>query len=171
MQIKIVTYDGMANRLDATEKLVKELNEAGYSVQIVHASFDSARRLEQELKLPVMSGHDFEFTPVEANCILFIDGDIMTERTAEKLQKSDKHIVVLMPSQALPPIAPDFDILRSERQKLYPRQTLDDEYPRTFACHHYAETCSSCESMVVMWKAKRRDDAVLKLAQLAQENS
>jgi hypothetical protein len=33
---------------------------------------------------------------------------------------------------------------------------LSDEPPRTFGCHHFAETCGLCEGLVERWKAKRR---------------
>jgi hypothetical protein len=71
-------------------------------------------------------------------------------------------VYVIAPLEALPGLPPA--TLRELRahSELYPYMGADDEYPRTFACHHNAETCMSCESMVVRWKAERRDREAMK---------
>ena len=45
----------------------------------------------------------------------------------------------------------------------YPNN-FGDEQPKTGACHHYAETCRSCEGLVTAWKADRAARTALRLA-------
>lgn len=69
----------------------------------------------------------------------------------------------------------DFASLRTAREASEAREAqlrealsehavaVDDEQPKTFACHHASETCPSCEWLVNQWKKRRRTIAALDL--------
>lgn len=157
MKIEVVTYDGMAQRLATVRRLRKELAARGVRPQMIHPSAESVRHLEHDLSTPVLSTHTLRYTPVEADCIVLIDGDIIDGDAVTRLESLGKDVYVIAPAAAL--AGGLYETLRAMLSdvELFPPLGADDDYPRTFACHHMAETCRNCEGLVVRWKAKRRD--------------
>lgn len=160
MNIKVVTYEDMSTRLDTVKRVLGELSTRGVSAQVVHASEDTTLALQEALGVQALSTYTLAFTPVAADCIVLVDGDIIDRRTVSKLEALDKDVYFVAPLDALPP--PVGFTLRDivANAELFPHWGADDAYPRTFACHHVAETCMACEGSVVRWKAERRDSAV-----------
>ncbi|KWA84246.1 hypothetical protein WL29_23075 [Burkholderia ubonensis] len=124
------------------------------------------RNLEQDLSTPVLSTYTLRYTPVDADCIVLIDGDIIDGDTVTRLESLGKDVYVIAPAAALP--GGSYEKLRAMLSdvELFPPLGGDDEYPRTFACHHMAETCRNCEGLVVRWKAKRRDTEAQRVERL-----
>lgn len=162
MKLEVITYERMVHRLGAVQRLLSELSARGVTAQLVHSSEDTARTLQYTLAVQAISTYTLAYTSVQADCIVLVDGDIIDQRTVARLEALDKDVYVIVPQEALP--GTPADTLRELRAQaeLYPFLGADDEYPRTFACNHNAETCMNCEQMVVWWKAERRDKEALK---------
>lgn len=160
MKINVITYGNLDQRLDIVKAFLADMAARGTTVQLVHPSIKTARALEAALDLPVLSSHDFSFSVVNADCIAVLDGDIMDARTVKRIEFLRKETYLLAPNDALPTVA-DSGTLKDllEGRELVPRLSDDDEQPKTYACHHNAETCGSCEWLVMDWKADRRDRA------------
>lgn len=163
MKLQILTYganDDVTDRMDAAKRLMGDRAAQGLSVLMVHFSTATARRLSTELGVPAVSTHTLGYTSVDADCIVLLDGDIIEKKTADRLTQLGKDTYVLVPQGALPDAnagLPLKELLKNT--ELVPFLRGDEEYPRTFACHHNAETCISCEWLVMQWKADRRDKA------------
>jgi hypothetical protein len=156
MKIHVVTYITPSFRQSCVHDLLGQLVAKGVTAQLVHPSIISARHLSETLGVPVMSMHDLRFTPVDADCLVVIDGDIIGRLAAEQLTKLGKESYFVVPSDALPSV-PEVNVLADLLQSV--ESTEFDEPPRTFGCHHIAETCPNCEGLVITWKADRRDKA------------
>ena len=159
MEIQGITYGTLDQRLDIVKAFLADMAERGSTVQLVHPSIKTARALEAALDTPVLSSHDFSFSVVNADCIAVLDGDIMDSRTVKRIEFLRKPAYLLVPNDALP--AADRGTLKEllEGRELVPRLRDEDKQPKTFGCHHFAETCSACEWLVMDWKADRRDRA------------
>lgn len=160
MNIQVSLYDSVKTRLDHIQYLLASLANQGIDVTVLHPSITSARKLEQALGMPVLSGYTFAFTPVETGSILVVDGDLLTEKDLKRMESLGKDLYLLVPPGVLPPVGPGNilrDILKSTGE-FFPVMTFDDgELPRTYGCHHMADSCSLCEFSVLEWKAARRD--------------
>ncbi|MEX3983800.1 hypothetical protein AB4Y45_32980 [Paraburkholderia sp. EG287A] len=161
MNIKIVTYKAMSERLNTVKHVLAELSARGVSAKVVHASSVTTVALQEALGVEALDAYTVAFIPVAADCIVLVDGDIIDRRTVSRLEELGKDVYFTAPQDALPP--PVGFTLRDivANAELFPHWGADDAYPRTFACHHVAETCMACEGSVVRWKAERRDAAVL----------
>ncbi|MBK3780189.1 hypothetical protein G3A43_07955 [Paraburkholderia aspalathi] len=163
MKLEVITYERMVHRLSTVQRLLSELSARGVTAQLVHSSEDTARTLQYALAAQAISTHTLAYTSVEADCIVLVDGDIIDQRTVARLEALDKDVYVIVPQEALPRGATATLRELREQAELYPFLGADDEYPRTFACNHNAETCMNCEQMVVRWKAERRDKDALEV--------
>ncbi|WP_060059982.1 hypothetical protein [Burkholderia ubonensis] len=164
MKIEVITYEGMAQRLGTVKRVLSELSARGISAQLVHQSEASTRHLQSALGVPAMSTHTLRYTPIEADCVVLVDGDLIDGKAMTTLEALGKDLVFIAPQEALPGV-PDGTLraLRSQAE-LFPYLGGDEEYPRTFGCHHIAETCFNCEWLVAQWKADRRDSEAGKAA-------
>ncbi|WP_434716196.1 hypothetical protein [Paraburkholderia sp. A3RO-2L] len=156
MKIQVVTYSTPSFREGCVHDLLGQLHAQGITAQLVHPSITSARKLTESMGMPVMSMHDLGFTPVAADCIVVIDGDIIGHQAAKRLEKNDKDSYFIVPADALPSV-PEVNVVADLLKTV--QSTEFDEPPRTFGCHHTAETCLLCEGLVITWKADRRDKA------------
>ncbi|WP_060064985.1 hypothetical protein [Burkholderia ubonensis] len=162
MKIEVVTYEGMAHRLSTVKRVLSELSARGISAQLVHQSEASTRSLQAAFGVPAMSTHTLRYTPVEADCVVLVDGDIIDGKAEATLEALGTDMVVIAPQEALPGVpGSTLRTLRSQAE-LFPYLGGDEEYPRTFGCHHVAETCFNCEWLVAQWKADRRDSEARK---------
>ena len=166
MKIEVITYDGMGQRLATVNRVLDEFAARGVRPQLVHPSDESVRNLEYALSTRTLSTHSLRYTPVEAECIVLIDGDIIDRETVTRLEALDKDVYVIAPQAALP--GGSYETLRAmlSHVELFPALGADDDYPRTFGCHHMAETCRNCEGLVVRWKATRRDNEARRVENL-----
>jgi hypothetical protein len=156
MKIHVVTYSTPSFREGRVHDLLGQLLAQGITAQLVHPSITSARKLTRSMGMPVMSMHDLGFTPVGADCIVVIDGDIIGHQTAKRLEKHAKDSYFVVPADALPSV-PEVNAVADLLKRV--QSTEFDEPPRTFGCHHTAETCILCENLVIFWKGDRRDKA------------
>lgn len=159
MKIEVIAYEGMGHRLDTVKRILAELSARDVTVQVVHASESSVRALKQALAVQVISTHTLRYTRVDADCIVLVDGDIVDKKAVAVLEALDKDVYVVAPQEALSGTSAGTlrDLLKGA--ELFPFLGADESYPRTFGCHHFAETCFNCELMVMQWKADRRDRA------------
>lgn len=159
MNIQTIIYDSTPQRLEAIQYILATLSNQGISATMLHPSITSARKLSETLGLEVLSSYDFSYTPVTADCIVVVDGDLLSTKDKRRLAELAKDLIIVVPPGVLvepPPSAAVHDVLRVTGQ-CFPEMTGDDELPRTFGCHHVADSCSLCESLVLHWKADRRD--------------
>lgn len=169
MKVKVITYDGMAQRLSTVQQLLSELATQGLTAQVVHESHSSANDLQYVLVTQTMSAYTLSFTPVDADCLVLVDGDLVGPRTVRRLEELGKPVYLIAPQAALPGVQQEMSIDEVLRLgKMYPPLSYDDEYPRTFACHHKAETCFSCAWLVAQWKADRRTSEAQRVENLRQ---
>lgn len=157
MKIEVITYADMAQRLATVIRTRDALDARGARPHLIHPSEASVRNLEKALLTPVRSAYALRYTPVEAGCIVLIDGDIIDGDSVTRLESLGLDVYVIAPEAALS--GGTYETLHAMLRdvELFPPLGADDDYPRTFACHHMAETCRNCEGLVVRWKAKRRD--------------
>jgi hypothetical protein len=154
MKIHVVTYSTPSFRLSAVHDLLGQLTARGIRGQLVHPSITAARKLSETMGIPVMSLHSVNFTPVEADCLVIIDGDIIGYQAARKLTRLDKESYFVVPADALPSV-PEVNVLTDLLKSIRPVEV--GERPATFGCHHNAETCIACEDLVINWKADIRE--------------
>jgi hypothetical protein len=160
MKIEIITYEPMTRRLLTIKRVLSELSARGLSVQLVHPSEKTVRALQEQVDVNVFSTHTLRYTPVEADCVVLVDADIVDKQTVSRLEALGKDVYVLVPQGAFPGLpGKTLSDIRTGGE-LFPYWSADDtDYPRTFACHHVAETCMNCEYLVTRWKSDRRDSA------------
>ena len=163
MEIQVFTYDGMDKRLEVVKNLLVTLQSAGFTVQLVHCSIATARLMGSQLGESVMSSYDLQFTNVEADCFLVVDADIVAPKTVRRIESFGKRVYAVVPKEALSSVRDNKTTLnfkdKHDRVEIIPRLMDDDNMPRTAACHHFADTCMSCEGLVLNWMADRRDRA------------
>ncbi len=159
MKVEVIAYEGMGHRMSTVKRILTELSARDVTAQLVHASESSVRALKQELAVQAISTHTLRYTRVDADCVVLVDGDIVDRKAAEVLEALGKDVYVVAPQEALPgsPVGSLRDLLKES--ELFPALGAEESYPRTFGCHHFAETCFNCELMVMQWKADRRDRA------------
>lgn len=159
MKIEVIAYEGMGHRLETVKRILAELSARDVTAQLVHASESSVRALKQALAVQVISTHTLRYTRVDADCIVLVDGDILDRKAVEALEALGKDLYIVAPQEALPgePASSLRELWKGA--ELFPTLGAEESYPRTFGCHHFAETCFNCELMVMQWKADRRDRA------------
>lgn len=162
MKIDVIAYgtldQGPKQRLSILAWFLAEMAGQGRTVQLVHPSNDAALAIEAALAVPVLSTYEFNYANVSADIILVIDGDIIDSRAVKRLKQLGKEVYLMAPTGALPEIGLGSglaDVLNNA--VLVPALAGDEEQPKTFACHHFAPTCSNCDSLVSIWKTRRRE--------------
>jgi hypothetical protein len=160
LKIEVITYEPMERRVQTIKRVLSKLSTKGVSAQLAHPSETTARALQELLGVNAVSTHTLAYTPVDAECVVLVDGDIISRRAVLVLEALGKDVYVLVPREAFPglPGTTLSDIRKTG--VLVPQLSAGEEpRPRTFACHHNAETCMACEGLVVQWKSDRRDSA------------
>lgn len=156
-----VTVEITENVVERARTLKESLQVAGVKAVLVHGQFDIAKRLADELGCEVIEPYRLKYLELPADTVhvVLIDADLMSQMDARCLETLNFEGTVLAPLASELVAWPEPVSLR---QALNPphdilgRHYLDDDPPRTFACHHMRLKCGNCEGLVNRWITRKR---------------
>lgn len=158
MNIQIFTYQSIEQRINEVKYLLASLANQQITVTVVHPGITAGKKLAEALGVPVIGGYNLDFEQIDSSSIIVVDADLLSAQHLKRLEAMGKDIYGLVPPNVLPPIGAGSvlrDIIKPTGVK-FPELTYSEELPRTFGCHHMADSCSLCEFSVREFKANRR---------------